>query len=104
MPEVHFMPREKVSSAKGVNDKYGVKIDFITKTKGKYCDFGEWAVANWRTFDTAGNQVEDSQKDGDGRPRNFHIGFRDANRCLDILAQQMKKGEKAKIFCPGETG
>ena len=86
MPEVHFLPREKVSSAKDVNEKYGVKIDFITKAKGPYCDFGNWAVANWKATDKAGNVVEDSSNDGDGRPRNFHIGFREANRCLDILA------------------
>jgi hypothetical protein len=57
MPEVHFITKETVTSATGVNKKYGVKIDFMTKPRatGKYCDFGEWAVANWRAFDVAGN-------------------------------------------------
>ena len=46
----------------------------------------DWAVANWKAFDDGGNVVEDSTRDGDGRPRNFHIGFSDVNKCLDIGA------------------
>jgi FKBP-type peptidyl-prolyl cis-trans isomerase len=103
-PQVYFMPKERITTAKDVNAKYGTKVEILKSAKGPYCDFGEWAVANWKATDAAGNVVEDSSHDGDGRPRNFHIGYREANRCLDILAQQMKKGEKAKVYCPGETG
>jgi hypothetical protein len=80
------MPKEDTTSAEAVNDKYGTKVTITQEGSGPYCDFGQWAVARWKAYDVVGNLVEDSQGDGDGRPRNFHIGFHEVNRCLDIVA------------------
>lgn len=80
-----------------------VKISKTVPAKGRYCTLNDFAVVYYRGWDQTGALRFDNYQGGpNNNAKIFRIGHYQASKCWDIALQQLKQGETARVFCPGE--
>ena len=80
-----------------------VKISKTVPAKGRYCTLNDFAVVYYRGWDQTGALRFDNYQGGpNNNAKIFRIGHYQTSKCWDIALQQLKQGETARVFCPGE--
>ena len=94
---------EKVgyNSMQIAQDRAAIKVNITQKAKGPYCKMNEFAIVSFKGWDETGALRYDTNDQEYKKHMSFKIGHYQVSKCWDIVAQQMKQGEIAKVFCPG---